>query len=267
MVSPLVHEITYLDPLLVFSVFAQQDGALFLDSAQLREGAARYSFIAVNPFQTLLSKDAVVRLNDQIFHDDPFTVLEKQLALFPIVFHAELPPFQGGIAGYFGFDLCHHLEILPFSPYDDMQFPDLAVGFYDLVIGFDLLLQRAWIFSSGYPLHESPSRLQRAEARCQWLLKKLPLYPPLLSHSSVQCLPEEIQANHTTTSYQQGVKQVIDYILAGDIFEANLSQRFSAVLPENLSAFQLYCRLRLSVFWRYDISVSFAGAIFAAHTE
>lgn len=243
MIYPLVHEITYQNPLLLFSAFAEKNAAILLDSAQLREGCGRYSFIAVDPFLLLTSKDGDVQLGDSNIQGDPFRILEQQLRLFPLNFHPDMPPFQGGVAGYFSYDLCHHLERLPLVGQDDMQFPDIAVGFYDLVIGFDHVLERAWIFSSGYPKHEKKSREKYAVERYEWLLAQL-ANQAVVSSSSALCLDAEIQSNFTPDQYQQAVKSVVDYILAGDIFEANISQRFSVTLPAGLSPIQAYHRLR-----------------------
>lgn len=232
---PLVQEIHYQDPLTIFSFFAEQTGAVFLDSAELREGCARYSFIAIDPFYILKTKNT----------SDPFPEIAKNLEKFPLFFHADLPPFQGGVAGFFSYDLCHHLEKLPRPKLDDMRFPDLALGFYDLVIGFDEVLKRAYIFSSGFPELEKTSRDRRAKKRSDWLYIQLEKLSGLSPFANVCCDENNLQSNFTRDHYQVAVQKVKDYILAGDIFEANISQRFKMTLPDELSPFDLYRRLRL----------------------
>lgn len=241
---PFIHEIAYQNPVVVFSGLASLEGSVLLESAQLRSHCGRYSFIAVHPFQVLTSQNGVTRLNNQTLDEDPFQALEKQLALFKLEFHPDLPPFQGGAAGFLSYDLCHYLEKLPASE-DDRQLAEMAIGFYDLVIAFDHELKRAWIFSSGFPIQEKIAREIHAEKRCQWLLEKIKQHavlPPLLPQ---QLMKENIQSNFTAEAYRLAVSKVIDYILSGDIFEANISQRFQASLPENFSSFQLYRQLRL----------------------
>src|SRR5205085_1132736 len=66
----------------------------------------------------------------------------------PLPAKAGLPPFQGGIAGLFGYDLAHAFEKLP-RPANKSNTPDLAVGVYDWVISWDHQENRAWIVSSG----------------------------------------------------------------------------------------------------------------------
>lgn len=234
MIYPLYQEISYQDPVAVFALFAQQNGSVFLDSAQLRLGCARFSFIAVDPFKILSSK------NDGM---DPFALLVDELVQFPLARHLDLPPFQGGVAGYFGYDLCQHLEKFASQQMDDMQFSDLVLGFYDLVIAFDQELRKAWIFSSGYPAIKESERLERARERLVWLEMKL---QHVTHHEMSQPIGVgSITANFTCEEYCDAVEKVREYILAGDIFEVNISQRFSVQLPENFKPFELYCKLRV----------------------
>lgn len=240
----LTKEIPYQDPLQVFACFAQESGAVFLDSAQLREQCGQYSFIAIDPFMTLHSKNGLMTLNEQSFDGDPFAVLADTLAQFPLSTIPNLPPFQGGMAGFFSYDLYSHLENIKSQQIDDMAFPDLAVGFYDLVIAFDHVIEKAWIFSSGYPLQETLSRKLRAKERLNGLQNKLASVMSLSTVPPIKLKEHAIEANFTAEEYQANVQRVIDYILAGDIFEANLTQRFKARLPDNIKPFDLYRRLR-----------------------
>lgn len=242
---PITQEIPYQDPLTVFACFAWQEGAIFFDSAQLRENCGRHSFIAVDPFFTLQSKNGVIHLNDQRFIGDPFAVLAENLAKFQLMTIADLPPFQGGVAGYFSYDLYQHLEKINGQQVDDMNFPDLVIGFYDLVIAFDHFLQQAWIFSSGYPIQEKSARAMRAKERINWLQARLNPIPPLPALSNAIIDADAIETSFTAQDYHAAIGQVMDYILAGDIFEANLTQRFKARLPDRLHPFDLYRRLRL----------------------
>lgn len=236
-------EISYRDPLSLALGFVHEDGIVLLDSAQLREGCGRYSFLAFAPTVTLSSKNGVIHFKKQIFSGDPFAVLAAELQQHPQTLLPNLPPFQGGAAGYFSYDLCHHLEKLPTPKPDDMNFPDMMIGFYDVVIAFDHVLQRAWIFSTGYPEQDTVKREQRANLRLQECLQKM-IAATIGDRPVTNLQAASIQTNFTPEEYQQAVKKVLDYILAGDIFEANISQRFSATLPRDLSPFDLYCRLR-----------------------
>ena len=240
MLYPLVQEIVWQDPIKLFAIFAAEEGALLLDSAQLRKGCGRNSFIAVAPYMLVQSKNGELQVDGRLVADNnPFDFLAKHLARFSLDTISALPPFQGGVAGYFGYGLYQHLEQLKIDNHDQVKFPDLVLGFYDLVIGFDHDVKRAWIFSSGYP--ETIQQSAHAKARLAWLLTRIENVPEL---SLIPVLPHQIVSNFSATTYQAAVSKVIDYILAGDIFEANLSQCFSTRLHPDLQPFDLYRRLR-----------------------
>lgn len=265
MTCPLIRQIDYRDPLDIFSRFAEKTGAIFLDSAEWHRDCGRYSFIAVDPFYTLSSKNGVVTFNDQIFTANPFHVLQDHLAQFKFDTDPCLPPFQGGVAGFFAYDLYQHLENIPLHQMDDLACPDLALGFYDIVIAFDHEIKRAWICSSGLPEKKEPARKKRAKERLHAILRIMnePKCNSLLPHSLI--CDDSIQSNFTAESYQRAVKKTIDYILAGDVFETCISQRFTTILPQSVRPFDLYCRMRLlnpapfSAYFQWD-DVTIASA-------
>ena len=240
-----VREIAYRDPLCAFAAFAEWPYAIFLDSAQVLERLGRYSLIAADPFRTMVSKGRDTRLDGRTIDADPFQALADELARFPIEPLSELPPFQGGAAGYFSYDLGRRLERLPAPRRDDMGFPDLGLAFYDTVIAFDHHLEKAWILSSGYPEDDPAKRRERAEARIAEFSNAISNYNNNdLRDLDSEPVEQKIVANFTRSDYQAAVQRVIDYILAGDIFQANLSQRFEASLPVGWSGFDLYRQLR-----------------------
>ncbi|MGH6945512.1 MAG: anthranilate synthase component I family protein, partial [Geminicoccaceae bacterium] len=236
-------EIPWRDPLEAFGAFLELPGAVFLDSAQKGERLGRYSFVGTDPFLILKCKDGRIELDERTFTGDPFALLARLLERFPLRSAPDLPPFLGGAAGYFGYDLCHHLELLPAPGQDDMGFPDLALGFYDTVLAFDLHTERAWILSSGYPETSPEAQMARRKARSEQFFARLERAAPL---TALQEGPLEvpIRSNFTRKAYEDAVRRVIDYILAGDIFQANVSQRFMAELPDGVAPFDLYRRVR-----------------------
>lgn len=240
----LAREVPYRDPLTAFSVFAAQPHSVFLDSALPLERLGRYSFIAAEPFQVMTSKNGAVLLDGKPVDADPFDLLTEQLARFPLRNRPELPPFQGGVAGSFGYDLGRHLERLPAARSDDMAFPDLAVGFYDTVVAFDHRERKAWILSCGFPESEPAARRLRAKARADRFEARLGEAPESLEPAATPRAAPLVESNFTRAGYEQAVQRVVDYIHAGDIFQANLAQRFRAPLPDGLAPFQLYRRLR-----------------------
>jgi len=236
-------EIDYGDPLGLFAVFANDPYAALLDSALLTAQRGRYAFIAAEPFRVLTSKDGAIALDGERSAGDPFEVLRRELARYSLQPAAGLPPFQGGAVGYFGYELAQHLERVPLAAADDMRFPDMALGLHDVIVAFDHRDRRAWILSSGLPEPEPEARRRRAMERLDAISARLAA-ASLLPRPAAPLAAPAIASNFTRTDYEAVVRRVVDYILAGDIFQANLSQRFTAPLPAGMTAFDLYRRLR-----------------------
>ena len=133
-VAPLVEELFLApDPFDTFRRFAHLPYALFLDSAMEHAELGRYSYVTADPFDRLRARGRRTVLESCPFpfrRVNPFTMLAEQLERYRAEPLAGLPPFQGGAAGLFGYDLCHHIEKLPRPRRDDVQTPDLAVVFF-----------------------------------------------------------------------------------------------------------------------------------------
>ncbi len=238
---PLVEEISYSDPLALFAAIPKQ-GALFLDSARI-DSQGRYSFIGVSPFQMLTCKQGVITLGDKSFQGNPFEVLQQEWQQYSQPRLVDLPPFQGGVAGMLGYELGSYLENVPQSPIDDLELPELILGFYDVVIAWDHEQKRAWVFSSGYPEQDLNKRKQRAQERLSWVLGFLA--QPLKQLTPFAIADQAIVSTFDKQSYEVAVEKVIEYIRAGDIFEVNISQRFSANMLD-VEPFDIYRKLRLN---------------------
>ena len=139
-----VREIAYRDPLELFAPFARDRHAVWLESAVTDGQRGRYSYIAVEPFQILSSKNGNIVLGERMLQGNPFDLLNEQLGRFNISPAPDLPPFQGGAVGYFGYELAQHLERVPMARHDEMQFPDLVIGFHDVVIADDARMRSAF---------------------------------------------------------------------------------------------------------------------------
>jgi para-aminobenzoate synthetase component 1 len=226
---------------------------LFLDSALPGGPLGRYSFVAADPFAFLRSRGGRVWLDGAPQPGaDPFAALAGLLGRFHLPTRPALPPFQGGAAGLFGYDLCHHLERLPRPRLDEFQTPDLAVGLYDWVVAFDHALGRAWVVSTGLPEADPDRRLRRAAARLAAVRRRLdrpapaprPAAPgrtePAAAHP-VPALPG-VSSSFEPAGFRAAIRRGIDYVHAGDCFQVNLAQRLLHPLTEHPLA--LYHRLR-----------------------
>ncbi|MEC8534745.1 MAG: aminodeoxychorismate synthase component I, partial [Pseudomonadota bacterium] len=219
----------------------------WLDSADTRHPAGRYSFIMHDPFETLTLKNP---------HDNSFAQLKTKLAQWQedwagLESHwPDSPAFKGGAAGLFGYDLAQSLEKLPphLPPYavDDTRLPDMAVGFFDLVLGFDHQTHRCFVFSTGFPAQGAAERSNIARLKIENLKKTLHGLPkvPAAHFPASGKMDGYINADIEASIFKSRVQKVIDYIHAGDIFQANLSQRFSGHIASDDTPLTYYARLR-----------------------
>lgn len=221
-----------------FSAVAEQPYSLYLDSNRPAHPLSRYSYICWHPFEIIESKDGHVRVSNRdnsfTYAADPFHVVRERLSLWgeDVKARKDLPPFQGGAAGYFGYDLARGLETLPSRAQPHRQ-PDMCIGLYDKIIAYDHAQNRAYLIihaedEAGAMVHKSyienavrtPKQTSPAEDPLDW---------------------------HTGTSekdLETAIARTIEYIHAGDIFQANISRRFSARLPRYFSPYAHYLNLR-----------------------
>jgi para-aminobenzoate synthetase component 1 len=215
--------------------FVDCPGLIFLDSALRHESLGRYSFIAADPLHRLETRGTLTTLDGAAVEGGPFAAIADLLARHPLDQIPGLPPFQTGLAGQFGYGLRHHVESLPAHARSDHGFPDLELGWYDVVVAVDHRDHRAFVFASG----------ARAEARTQWALGRL-------QGRAGFGLPDweiEPAPDLSAEQYRRAVRRAIDYIEAGDIYQANITQRFQAELPRGferpgLERLALYDELR-----------------------
>jgi para-aminobenzoate synthetase component 1 len=229
------------DPVAWCRAFADRPGLALFDSALRHERLGRYSFLGIDPFARLEADRAGVRLNGADCGGDPFEAIGKLCARYGVEPQPDLPPFQTGIGGYFGYALRHHVERVPSHARSDIAWPDLILGLYDLVLAVDHVAERAWLLASGYPETTSAARRDRAEARIAWARERLRRGSQASPAASwaIAARPDLTQAQ-----FKHAVRRTIDYIEAGDIYQANITQRFRAKLPAGFDRLSLYQALR-----------------------
>ena len=236
-------EIPYCPPLNLFESFHDQTGAVLLHSAIAHESHGQFSYIAIEPFKTLIAKNGTIKVDGQSLPGNPFLALKTLLADYKQPTQADLPPFQGGVAGAFSYDLYQYIESFSVEQSDALHFPDMYVGFYDVVISFDHQAQRAWVVSTGWPEKTIENRLTRAKHRLEHVCHLIANPPIKTDETELNlCEKENIHSHFNAQTYSDAVKRVIEYIQAGDIFEANISQCFTT-RDANLLPFDLYKRL------------------------
>ncbi len=154
----------------------------------------------------------------------------------------DLPPFQGGAAGFFAYELNRTLERLPAPGIRGEGLPQSILNFYDVVVSFDHRHDRCWIVSTGWPEQDPQRRHERARRRAEEFASLLA--SPRMQTNDLPAPTGVWHSNFNREGYIAAVKRVIDLILDGDVFQANIAQRFSAALSTSFDSFGLYCRLR-----------------------
>jgi para-aminobenzoate synthetase component 1 len=232
--------------------FADWPNVVLFDSASRRRELGRYSFLAADPFE-------FEEFNSVPFGVDPFARVREWSRRFVSETIPNLPPFQGGAAGLLSYELGGACEQLPRPAINEFELPWLAVGLYDWVIAWDHELGTAWIISQGFPA-EGEERSRRAFERLQAVLCRLNDVEQFGRPIGLKTVPEAVAlttpfrrtefgpaelgggSNFSRDEYLRAVERVIEYIRAGDIFQANLSQRL--LFPLTQDPLELYLRLR-----------------------
>lgn len=234
-----VCEVPWQDPVTAFMPFAGNPVAALLHGDGEDE-RGRWSYIAPAPFCTVSVDNTLsAAIDGTPIAGDPFQVIKNLLVRYTNAPDAAPAPFHGGAVGFFSYELANAVERLP-SPKPGATHPLVSVGLYDVIAAFDHRDQRAWVMASGFPERELGARKTRAAERTAWLAR-------LMTQGTVTSLPLHTSSWVTTQDpmdAERCIGQAIDYIHAGDIFQANITQRFIAEKPPQVSAWQLFRKLR-----------------------
>lgn len=220
--------------------------SIFLESVGGPYKIARYSFIAFEPYLLLEAKNgevsvcSPVRGKSSVSSRDPLDRLKELVFAYPQRPVPELPPFQGGAIGLFSYDFVRYLEDIPRNAVDDLKIPDLHFIMVDRVIAFDHLEKKSWIIMS--PGAGQTEFGFRDAADIDWnrayeeamvtVCDLAELLGPEYRKPSLSALhnfrASELRYEMSRADYMDIVRKAKEYIAAGDIFQANLSQRISA---------------------------------------
>jgi para-aminobenzoate synthetase component 1 len=183
----------------------------------------------------------------QVKEGDPFQTLRDLMRDFQVARLPEAPPLVAGAMGYFAYDLGRCVERIPDDTTDDVPVADCHLGFYGAVAALDHVQRRAWVSAIGAPESDPRSARALAEKRAAELAERI---AAAAEHGSSEVAPRQlrgqgpalrISSNFARQDYLRAVARTKEYIAAGDIYQANLSQRLSA--PLATTPFALYQRL------------------------
>ncbi len=233
-------EIDWREPFDAAARLADRSGFAFLDSALFHPELGRYSFIGIEPFGVFTAALGLATWNGVPLWLPPLPALRDLLARFVFEADPELPPFQGGAIGAIPYEFGWELDGLASPNHRIEQQEPFHLGFYDLIFAFDQLRRRTFVFASGLPA-EGEARKARAAARLDHALRLLERPPP---ERAPQPAVAGWTSNFARTAYRTAIERVQGHIYRGDIYQANIAQRFGADLPEGFSPFEFYARLR-----------------------
>ncbi len=233
---------------------ASQPMSFLLESVEGGATRGRYSVIGLEP-------DLVWRAygNEAAINRDPIkkpagfrpetepavTSLRALLAESELTLPPELPPMSAGIFGYMGYDMVRLIERLPNVPADALKIPDSVLMRPTTMVIFDVVKDEITIVTPVRPdaQNSAENAYKKACKRLKTVIASLdePL-PHMPSIASRKLAAPGPTSNTTPAEYMAMVRRAKEYIVAGDIFQVVLSQRFSA--PFKLPAFALYRALR-----------------------
>jgi anthranilate synthase component 1 len=244
-------------PVSAFVKLVGDNEGFLLESVEHAQRWGRFSFLGRDPMRTL-----VVRGHDVEWRGGPpvpgipddrgaLAALEALLARFRAPELSELPPFHGGIVGWLGYDTVREIERLPHVPADDLGHPDAVLSLAGQVAAFDHYRQRLYAIENVYPepgasvdalrdAYEHAAR--RLDAAVAELGKPLPYLPAIPPADELDDVPE-VARNISFDDWSAAVEAAKEHILAGDIFQVVLAQRFD--LLDAVDPFAVYRVLRL----------------------
>ncbi|HEX5362693.1 MAG TPA: aminodeoxychorismate synthase component I [Gallionella sp.] len=207
------------DASIYYAAIADLPWAMWLDSG----GMARYDILTAAPQHT-------IELDESSSCGDPFTLLRGKLGA--LVDAVDGVPFAGGALGYWSYDLARQAMNLPDCALDAEHLPSMAVGLYDWALVLDHQQKTARVVSHRrYAETDAllPKILQRLQGGASRLMDKFQVCG-------------RIESNFTQASYRAAFDVVQGYLQAGDCYQINLAQRFSAAAQGD--AFGAYLELR-----------------------
>jgi anthranilate synthase component 1 len=217
-----------------------------LESVEGGEQVGRYTFIGIQPFKRIVARGRSITTTEgrktTRTEGDIFDVLRQALGGHKPARLKGLPPFTAGAVGFFSYDAVRQIERLPEQAKDELGVPDACLLFFDEVLAFDHVRKEIWLVvtadvSRGKPgeaYAKAVTRLAKLEKR---LARPLPKLPAVKGKG-------KLKVKHRTAKkdFLRAVERTKEYIAAGDIFQAVLSQRFD--VEPGADSFQVYRSLR-----------------------
>lgn len=235
------------------SAFMKLGGSpsFLLESVVGGEKWARYSFLGVNPSRVIKGWGGRIETTDASGSsvqrvDDPVAFLREVMSGYRAVSVKGLPRFSGGLVGYIGYDLVRFMEDLPDRGREGLDVPDMFLMLTDTMLIFDSLKQKIKVVCN---VHvdggDAESAYEEAVEKIEALTRRLrePLSARGADPSAVAAEAEFASSFGAREDFEGAVVKAKEYIMAGDVVQVVLSQRFER--PCVLDPFSIYRALRV----------------------
>ena len=221
------------DASIYFAAIRELSCPAWLDSGD----SARFDILTAQPVATLTTRGEHTEICDDtgtyVSSKDPFAVVRECMGIHDYPLESEFP-FAGGAVGYWGYDLARKFQHMPDTVRNAEEMPEMAVGIYDWAIIIDHENKSGHLVSR---LHHKAT-----EKVLPQLLKRLRLVPDTAVPIGTFKIAGSAVSNLTPALYKNAFDAVQGYLHAGDCYQVNLAQRYSAGASGD--AFAAYLQLR-----------------------
>jgi len=250
-----------------FELFRKRSCPFLLDSASDPEKLGRYSFMGADPFMVFRAKRVAAGVGEphrarvSIFDGspdepsnlvteyeaDPFEELRQLLAAHAVhqeAYVAHPAPLLAGAVGYLGYEAGYFIESLPDAGRDDLELPDIHMGFYNSILVHCHRTKQSYASVIGRGPNErvACARAQRKRDELLQLLADFERNPPAAWVAPPPSRRELVAAHVDEREYCALVERMKHHIFAGDVFEACLTHRIES--PFHGDPWDLYRELR-----------------------
>lgn len=240
--------------------------SFLLESMIGGEKWARYSFLGSRPSRIIRGWGKKIEIRDakagvqRHVAENPFEIIKRELEACKPVDVPGLPRFYGGLVGYIGYDMVRFFEDVPVNHKPGVKLPDLFLMSTDTVIIFDNLKGKIKVVSNAFLDNKSPEEAYRdAEEKIESIIANLKKPRSSkrkrgakkhndLSFATIKSEGQPSFSGYASSfsrqdEFEQAVLKCKEYILAGDIIQAVLSQRFER--ESDSDPFNIYRALRV----------------------
>ena len=217
----------------ISSLFKDEKNNILLDSSKEDSDLSKFSFLGVNPFLIFKSFGDIIEVNGKKLKGNAFLELEKLIDKYSLKNINSKLPFVSGAIGYISYDAGRLIEDLPNTAKEDVKIPDVYFVFYDNLIIEDLKNNKKYISALGI-LKDSKESIKELEENINNGKK--------IKEEAFDFSKNKFYSNFSEQEYIEGVKKVKDYIINGDIYITNLTQRMWCY--NNEDTFSIYKKLR-----------------------